>query len=149
MVAQFIDKGNGNYEVVTDSSPQFINEIAIHLFNVWKDFASGRRELGGRRLEHPTGQYAASITMVGNGQTSISITANSESALPLELGHGPIDLKQKLEWGRRYPMHRFARVFTGFSPPVPMSKNTPAWVIPAMRPYAPAEILAKLAAKEL
>ena len=150
-MAQFINLGGGNYEVITSSSPQFINEISLYLFNLWKEFAEGKTSLNDRRIEHPTGRLAASLRITGNAETTITISATAKHALFLELGHPAIDLKKKLQWGRRYPMHRGARQFTGYSAPVPLSKKGPAlaWVIPPMRPYAPAEYLAKLAVKLL
>lgn len=150
-MATFINLGGGDYEVITDSDPKFVNEIAIYILNAWKEFAEGGSSINGKRIEHPTGRYAASITMTGDGQTSIKISSPAPVAKAIELGHGFIDMKKYLEWGRKYPMHRGAREFTGFSPPVPLSRKTyaMAWVIPPMEPYAPAEYLARLASRLL
>lgn len=90
----------------------------------------------------------------------------------IEYGHAKINMLQHLAWGRTYPMHRgtqFSYVgggkrgrrmwaqaresgFNGYATTpadgVPRGANSsgtgPAWTIPAMPIYAPAEVLADL-----
>jgi hypothetical protein len=96
--------------VKTDLDPQYVNRIGMAIFSLWMDFALGRKSLGGRRLAHPTGRYAASLQYLQEGEATVAIIADpsiAPEASILEEGHPRVDLKQTLEAGRGYPMHRF------------------------------------------
>jgi len=152
MPAKFREVSPGNYEITTTSSPKDINEVALYFYMQWIAFASGTAAVGGRRIEHPTDRYRSSIK-IQRGQTVVSVVAD-ETIAPhakwIELGHRPYDMKNSIFMGRRWPMHRGARKFTGMSPVVPQSKKGAlGWVIPEMHEYSPARIYATLAAKEL
>jgi hypothetical protein len=132
------------YVVVTDLSPEAVNAIGMEIFKQWVEFASGNRVADGKYLLHPTGRYARAIHYQREGEATVAIVAD-ESVAPeahvLETGHQAVDLKQKLTKGRRYPMHRGARTFTGYA-----TVGSKGWVIPAMPAYAPARTFALLAA---
>jgi hypothetical protein len=110
--------------VATDQSPEYLNTVALEIFNKWVSFARGRSSLGGRTLLHPTGRYAASISIRRYGTrhgvrssgaiptrtiSHVAIIADEKlapEAAILETGHRPIDMLQHLSPGRSYPIHR-------------------------------------------
>ena len=162
-----------SYVVRTTLDPTTVNRIGLEIFAKWVEFARGMTTLGGRKLVYPTGRYASSIRFEKTGEASVAIIADEEiapEALFLETGHGPIDLKTKLQHGRAYPMHRPRGVTPGTSlrrvgagPAKPamwadvrsagssgfasIGPNSPAdsWIIPPMPAYAPAAALAAMA----
>lgn len=163
------------YVIRTNLPPEAVNRIGLAIFAQWVDFALGNSALGGRRIVHPTGRYAASIRFRKEGEAAVAIMADEDAApeaAVLERGHGPVDLKTKLMSGRPYPMHRqpganlpsgLRRVGSG--PPsmkprmwaqvraseasgfASFGPNSPpgSWIIPAMPAYSPALILAGIA----
>lgn len=162
-----------SYVVRTNLPPEQVNRVGLEIFAKWVEFARGMTTLGGRRLVYPTGRYASSIRFEKTGEASVAIIADEEiapEALFLETGHGPIDLKTKLQHGRAYPMHRplggtpgTTLRRTGAGPAKPsmwaevraagssgfasIGPNSPAdsWIIPAMAAYNPASFLASMA----
>lgn len=150
---QIIDKGKDTYEIITDAPPEAINEIAQYIYLKWIAFARGATILGGNKIEHPTGRYESSIKLKKDGNTSLTIYADTKVAKHAEilsLGHKEYDMKNDIFMGRSWPMHRFARVFTGFSPLVPQSKKGDrGWIIPAMQGMHPVRNLTDLASKYL
>ena len=166
------------YDVHTSADPATLNDIGIEIFRLWVEFALGARRLGGKMIAHPTGRYAASLSYRRYGESRVAIIADERIAPEagiLETGHGRVDLKQKLQMGRTYPMHRgtMGAATPGMSVRAPGGKvsrishrgaagmwataresgfagfatvGTAGWIIPAMPAYAPARILAHLAA---
>jgi hypothetical protein len=94
-----------NYVVKTDLPPNEVTRIGLEIFKLWVDFAMGRGSIAGRTLVHPTGQYASAIQFRQEGISTVAIIADGIVANVLESGHGRVDLKQKLQSGRAYPMH--------------------------------------------
>lgn len=155
------------YEIVTDLPPAAVNAIGLEVFKQWIEFAMGTRSLGGKRLAHPTGRYAAAIEFQKTGEASVAIVADEATAPEigiLESGHGPVDLKTKLRRGKPYPIHRgtgggpasmrsfmWARLreggLRGFASIGPNSAPG-SWVIPAMPAYSPALVLSEMAAAQ-
>lgn len=131
---------------------------------MWVNFALGKGSIAGKHLIYPTGKYAASISFKKEGESTVAIVQD-ESIAPegaiLESGHKAVDLKQRLQWGRAYPMHRHSGAASGsrrtrmwaqaygsnFSGFASIGPNSPAgsWVIPPMVAYAPAANLARMA----
>jgi hypothetical protein len=163
------------YDVYTDLAPDELNQVGREVFALWVGFALGFRQIGGRRVMHPTGRYASAIHYERTGVSKVAIIADADMAPEaqiLETGHKAVNLLEKLQRGRTYPMGRaggmpfvgagpraraiwaearhaafpgFATVPTG-KPRNPMntSGTGPAWTIPAMAAYSPAKILADL-----
>lgn len=99
------------YDVWTDMAPDEISEVGFIVMTKWIAFALGHETLNGKRVGHPTGRYASSIRVEGRGPNHIAVVADEEIAPEagiLEAGAPAIDLKQKLQVGRAYPMHRGA-----------------------------------------
>jgi hypothetical protein len=99
------------YVIRTNLPPEAVNEIGLIIFAHWLDFAMGHTVLNGRRLMYPSGKYAASLSYRREGESTVAIVADEGQAPEagiLEQGHGPIDLKTRLQRGRAYPMHRFS-----------------------------------------
>ena len=99
------------YVVRTNLPPEAINAIGLIIFAKWLDFAMGHSVLNGKRLLYPSGKYAASISYRKEGEAAVAIVADEDMAPEagiLEQGHGPVDLKTRLQRGRAYPMHRFS-----------------------------------------
>lgn len=164
-----------NYVVKTNLPPDQLTQIAVEVFAKWVEFALGAIALGNKRLVYPTGRYAASIEYRQEGETSIAIVASAPEAEIIESGHGPVDLKTKLQHGRAYPMHRPVGVTPGTrlrrigaGPPslkpriwaelhqqtesgfasIGPGSAPDSWIIPAMPAYSPAMILAAQAQAE-
>lgn len=110
------------HEIKTDLPPERIDQIGLAIYEAWVNFALGKTSLGGHRLLHPTGRYAASISFKRTGSASVAIMADESiapEALTLEVGHGAIDFKTRFP-GRTFPMHRGEEgVYGGhgFAPP--------------------------------
>lgn len=161
------------YTVFTDLAPDELTEVAFELMKKWVAFALGQDEIGGMRIQSPTGRYASSIRLEGRGINEVAIVADEDiapEALYLEEGHTQVDLKQKLTAGRVYPMHRGtgssgpilnstfggrannvwavprAAGFNGFArvPTQITPENAGSWIIPAMPAWSPAKHLADL-----
>src|SRR5690348_13237168 len=97
------------YVIRTNLDPKMVNAIGLIVFAKWLDFALGRTMLNGRRLVYPSGRYASSISYRKEGESTVAIVADegfAPEAGILEQGHGPVDLKTRLQHGRAYPMHR-------------------------------------------
>lgn len=97
------------YDVMTDMDPQTVTAVSREIYRRWVDFALGRSKLGINTLMHPTGRYASSIQFKRWSATKISVFTDDNLAPEAEIlehGHGPIDLKKKLQPGKAYPMHR-------------------------------------------
>ena len=97
------------YDIHTNMDEDTLTEVGFAVYKKWIAFAMGLTELGGHRLENPTGRYASSIRLEGRGFNRVAVVADEEIAPEgrwLEEGHGPVDLKQLLVPGRTYPMHR-------------------------------------------
>ena len=149
-MATFIDKGQGNYEILTDAPIEVVNDISVRLYLYWIDFALGHISLNGETIKHPTGDYASLIEKHSQGHLGVTISADGIVPTVLELGHKEYDMKNDIFMNKSWPMHREARVYTGHSPKVPISaKGDRGWVIPAMRGMHPARTLAILAADAL
>lgn len=163
------------YVIRTNLPPEAVNRIGLEIFARWLDFALGNTVLNGRRLVHPTGRYAASIQYKQEGEATVAIIADEQSAPEatfIESGHQAVDLKTRLQHGRAYPMHRPPGANlpsglrrTGSGPPsmkprmwadvrsreasgyASIGPNSPpgSWIIPAMPAYAPALALAAIA----
>lgn len=145
-----------SYVIRTNLPPEQLNQIALEIFSRWVEFALGERALGGKRLIHPTGRYAASLEYRQEGEASVAMVSSSPIAGIIEHGHAAVDLKTKLQSGRAYPLHRaggspsmrpkmWAEMrrqstsgFASFGPDSPAD----SWIIPAMPAYSPAAILA-------
>lgn len=161
------------FVVRTNLPPHAVNFIGQYVYALWVGFAMGREVLNGKRLIYPTGRYAASIRFQKEGEAAIAVFADEEvapEAAILESGHGPVDLKTKLEHGRPYPLHRFrgggagglrrsgggppsmkpavwADIRAGdFSGVASIGPNSPpdSWIIPSMTPYSPALTIAAM-----
>jgi len=153
MAAQIINLGNGNYEILTDASIETINDVSLYIWMRWIDFAEGKISLNGEKIKDPTGDYASLIERHSQGQLGSNITTSNpepgKANLPLiiELGHKAYDMKRSdVFFGKSWPMHRGARVYTGHSPKVPQSRKGDAgWIIPEMKGMHPAKTLAELA----
>jgi hypothetical protein len=160
------------YVVRTNLPPEAVTQIAIAIFIKWVDFALGHSSLGGKRLVYPTGRYAASISFKQENAWTVAIVADegiAPHASVIEQGHGPIDLKTRLQRGRAYPMHRMVGKTPGTSlrrigsgPPslrsqmwaelraneasgfasIGPNSSPDSWIIPPMPAYSPALILA-------
>ena len=160
------------YVIRTNLPPEAINNIGLIIFAKWLNFALGHTVLNGRRLLYPSGKYAASISYRKEGEAAVAIVAD-EGLAPeagiLEQGHGPVDLKTKLQPGRAYPMHRPVnsnmnstlrrigsgpasmkpsmwaeirmREFSGFAS-ISANSAPDSWIIPTMPAYSPALVLA-------
>lgn len=111
--------------VSTDAVPEYLNNVSLDIFRMWREFALGHRHLNGRSIMHPTGRYAASISLHRYGSrvrtvrrgkemftrmvSHIAIIADERiapEAAILESGHVGIDMLDHLRPGRLYPMHR-------------------------------------------
>lgn len=77
------------YIVKTDLPPQFIKPILMETFLKWMKFAQGASSLGGKRLKHPSGQYAASLTVDTSSDNQFTIYSSSPHADVLETGRKP------------------------------------------------------------
>lgn len=142
------------YTIMTDLDPQTLSRVGLAILDKWVEFALGKTMLGPFKLNHPTGKYASSIKARQFGMNRVVITQNEKMApegIFLEEGHVAVDLKKKFEAGRRYPMHRKNRQFTGFSTAVPSeitAENADSWIIPEMKAYSPAAHLVDLFREE-
>ena len=160
------------YDIYTNADPDSISEVALDIYREWLDFAEGLGRIGGRRLVHPTGKYAKSLSMKQEGLEHIAIIADesvAKEALYLETGHEEVDLKQKLQAGKTYAIHRGGGLSwhpassTGYQHPATGASASHSgqylvgfarvgdtgWVIPAMPAYEPGWHLAKEAATAL
>ena len=149
---EFEEIGKGVYAVHTDLPPETITAVGLEIAKLWAEYALGADTPGLKRIEHPTGRYASAIQFRKEGVATVSIVADENvapEAAILETGHKPVDLKTKLQHGRRYPMHREGGRYTGMSAPVPLSSTGRNWVIPEMKAYTPARTFAKMAAAML
>lgn len=126
--------------ISTDGNPTYLNQVSLEIFRMWQEFARGTRQLGGKRLMHPTGKYAAALSMRRYGSrvgaraagqiprrvlSHVAIIANEDvapEAAILETGHRGIDMLQHLEPGQLYPIHREAPD-SGFMPQYSMSRS--------------------------
>lgn len=97
------------YDVYTDLDQKTITEIAFRVMAIWIEFALGNKELNGHRVMHPTGKLASAVRVEGRGTNHVAVVID-ESIAPeatyLEEGHGPIDMKDYLQPGKFYPLHR-------------------------------------------
>lgn len=135
------------YIVRTDLGPEDLHDVAMQIYAKWLEFALGEGALGGKTLKHPTGRYAAAISVTQEQDGSYLIYADDDlpEAGILESGHQAFDLKTRFQQGRLYPMHRGGE-FTGYaSISYDHLYDSTAWILPAMPAYAPARILADLA----
>lgn len=157
-----------DYQVYTNLDPQTLTLVGKEIFKKWAQFALGKTPLGGHTLESPTGRYASAISFRQYGASHVAIIADEKKAPEaaiLETGHRSVDLKQYLNQGQSYPMHRAT---PNFSPTLAkMSKKSTAmwamgqsftgfarvtdvgWVIPAMPAYSPAKHLVDLMRNEI
>lgn len=153
-----------SYEIWANAPPEQVEAVALDLFREWLAFAEGEASIGGYKLVHPTGFYASSIRVEANPQLRlISFIADEQvapEALWLEVGHRSVDLKQHLQQGRAYPIHRGAPESGSRSGPGSSlhpgqflvawrTIGDTGWVIPAMPAYAPGLHLAQEAARKL
>ena len=96
------------YAVKTNLDPAALTELGLAVYEAWVRFALGLDSLGGRKLLNPTGKYASAIQFRQEGEATVAIFVDDESAPEarwLEEGHGAIDLKDKLRAGKVYKMH--------------------------------------------
>lgn len=147
------------YDVFTDLDPEQLTQVAAETYYRWLQFALGKAEIGGKKLKHPSGRYAAALSWKKTGVARIAIIADENAAKEigiLETGHAEFSLKdQMLAPGRPgvrvskegYPYRRInlsgsvwareRRVHTMSAKP-----GSSPWKIPAMPAYAPGAILA-------
>lgn len=155
------------YDVFTNLDEDTLTEVAFEVMKRWIAFALGLEEIGGHRIQNPTGRYASSIRIEGRGVNHIAIIADAPEAELLEEGHRAVDLKQYANMaGRALPMHRGtgpfiynpnlsaktrnvwavprAAGFNGFArvPLNPDSANLDSWIIPEMKAWSTAQYLA-------
>lgn len=96
------------YDVYFDGDESEISDISFAVVLMWIEFALGKRALNGRRIQHPTGRYASSITRIRTGPNRIAVIADEKIAPEAEFiehGHSPYDMK-KLFGGRTFLLHR-------------------------------------------
>jgi hypothetical protein len=154
--------GQGDYVVRTNLPPDKLSDLSVMVFSAWLKFAMGRDTLGGRMLLHPTGKYASSLRYQANPSANTIAIFADDSVAPeasiLETGHKLFDLKTKFQSGRAYPMHRDGPGAPSGSPAIWAERRNGSfnglsrvggsgWILPAMMAYAPAKILADLAAQ--
>lgn len=147
------------YDVYTNADPDELSDIQLEIFRQWSVFATGGMAIGGKMIRNPTGKYAASIKMTGDGLNSVGVIATAPEADILEEGHKAYDMKPGLRDGQHYPMnfgggHAARGTFgkangrgqylTGWAT---FSQGSTGWVIPEMKAYNTGLELAKLAAK--
>lgn len=92
---------NAVYDVHTNLDPQQLTALAAETYRVWLMFALGRQEIGGHKLKHPTGQYAAALSWKRTGVASIAIIA--DESVPqvgwIEYGRNGADIKAAMLQG--------------------------------------------------
>ncbi len=111
--------------VATDADPAYLNQISLQIFQMWREFAIGHRSLGGEKLIHPSGKYAASISLRRYGSrvgvraageipirvlNHVAIIVNEEQApesVWIEHGHKAFSMLPHLQPGRSYPISRW------------------------------------------
>lgn len=93
---------NKVYDVYTNLDPLQLSEIASETFFKWLKFALGQEELNGKKLAHPSGRYASSISWRRTGMAKVSIIADEE-AIPeagaIEYGHPATSMKDHMLFG--------------------------------------------------
>lgn len=93
---------NAVYDVYTDLNPQQLTELAAETFLVWLKFALGQQEIGGHKIKHASGRYAAALSWKRIGVSRVAIIAD-ESKAPeigaIEYGHQPQDMKLHMLYG--------------------------------------------------
>lgn len=161
------------YDIFYDGDDSEVSDISFAVMRIWMEFALGKRQLNGRKIQNPTGRYASSISRIRTGPNRVAVVAD-ESIAPeaafLEYGHSPYDMK-KLFGGRTFLLHR-GKVgeygSKGYGSPIVNTTNTAirkniwaipraqgatgfktvalsgnSWIIPRMPAYAPAAYLAE------
>lgn len=96
-------------DLYSELQPKQLNQISIAVFNVWMEFATGQRRLGGRGLKQPTGTYASSLRREVLGKNHIAIIADTgiaPHAKILESGHRSFSMLDYLQPGQAYPITR-------------------------------------------
>ena len=87
---------NYTYEVHTSLDPKDLTELAFQTYLKWVAFALGVEEVNGKRLDHPTGKYAESISMEKRGNNTIAIISTGKMADIIEGGAPAFSLKDKM-----------------------------------------------------
>lgn len=89
---------NEIYNVYTNLNPQQLSQVAAETFMTWLKFALGKEALDGKRLKHPTGRYAASLSWHKTGVNKVAIIADEKTAPEAGVLEAvtPIDLKAKM-----------------------------------------------------
>jgi hypothetical protein len=101
-------------------------------FELWLAFALGQASLGGNRIIHPTGRYAASLHYKKFGFSKVAIIADERyapEARILETGHAAVDLLTKLQPGRAYPMHRWGGWKAPITTPLSRRRGKRLWAV--------------------
>ena len=88
-----------DYTVHTNANPQQLGLIAADTYKQWMEFALGHKEIGGKKLMHPSGKYAASISWQRQGTYQVVIVADDTVAPEgkwIEDGISGFSIKQKM-----------------------------------------------------
>lgn len=84
-----------HYSIFTNLPRDFITPILMETFLRWMKFAQGSSSLGGQKLKHPSGRYAASLQVDQSAGNFYTIYSSSPHADVLEKGRRPFNI----EWG--------------------------------------------------
>lgn len=89
------------YDVFTDLDPQQLTQVAVETYYKWLQFAVGDAEIGGKKLKHPTGRYAASLSWKKTGVAKVAIIADESVAEEVGIlespdGRGAYSMKDKM-----------------------------------------------------
>jgi len=83
------------YTITTNLPAFLITPIVTETFIRWMRFGMGQSSLGGRRLKHPSGRYAASLKTEQASDNFFTIYSDSPYADVLETGRKPYNLTWK------------------------------------------------------
>ena len=111
------------YEVNTDLDPMALTELAIVTFQKWVSFALGKESIGGNRLMHPTGRYAASMSYKQTGVSTVAIIADEKLAPEggwIESGRAGFSLKDKMLQGKNVRRSKAGYLYRW----IPINKGT-------------------------
>jgi hypothetical protein len=147
------------YNVYTDLPPEELTAVGFAVMKKWIEFALGKTELNGHRVENSTGLMASAVRVKPRDASHIAIIIDEDIAPEagyLEEGHRAINMKKYLKPGTYYPMHR-GGVFSGYAKTPPAqpkrtgkrsrkwkSMYADSWIIPAMPAWSPVSYLADM-----
>jgi hypothetical protein len=87
------------YNVYTNLPPGQLQDVAAVFYFTWLAFAIGKTDIGGKRLKHPSGRYAAALRVEKRGDNLISIIADDDAEPQvgiIEEGHPAFSLKDRM-----------------------------------------------------